>query len=84
MSIQPRDVTPEVINALDVLRNVARTGPGRREALTWAINVLDDVGVFAEIDEVTGYEVPSGEGYGSEAFRDEMRREEQAATGRLA
>lgn len=56
-SLEPLNVTPEVINALNILRNVARTGPGRREALTWAITTLDEAGVFAEIDEVTGYDV---------------------------
>jgi hypothetical protein len=80
-ALEPLNVTREVINALDVLRTVGKRGPESREALRWAINTLDEAGVFQEIDDVI--ESEPTEGYGSEEFREEMRREELATPPRL-
>lgn len=60
MSIQPRDVTPEIAAALAALRIFAADESRNslntvsREAAL-AMNVLDNVGVFATIDEVNDY-----------------------------
>lgn len=80
-SLEPLEVTRKLINALDVLRTVGKRGEESREALRWAINTLDEAGVFAEIDEVT--EDEPTEGYGSEEFREEMRHEETVTPHRL-
>lgn len=78
--IKPMDVTPEVMNALDVLRSITKRLPESREALRWAITTLDEVGVFQEIDDVIESEA-TRTGYGSEEFREEMRREEISQHG---
>lgn len=49
--IRPMDVTPEVIAALATLRKAAGVDELEYTALTEAFNVLDETGVFAEIDE---------------------------------
>jgi hypothetical protein len=60
MSIQPRDVTPEIARALAAMRifadDASRNSLNQvsREAAD-AIHVLDNVGVFAEIDEANDY-----------------------------
>lgn len=62
MTLRPMDVTPEVIDALAALRRFAADESRNslntvsREAAE-AINVLDNVQVFAVIDEATGYDV---------------------------
>lgn len=49
-------ITPEVIRALRTLREFARNSPYKGvEAL--AIDVLDNAGIFAPIDETTGYDI---------------------------
>jgi len=45
-------ITPEVIEALRTLRKIAWGGD-----IEDAINVLDNAGVFAAIDEATGYDI---------------------------
>lgn len=51
--IKPMDVTPEISEALAVLRNFAKkAGPS---PIREAINALDNAGVFAEIDERNDY-----------------------------
>lgn len=47
------NITPEVIAALRVLRSATHL----HEGLGDAINTLDNAGVFAAIDEATGYDV---------------------------
>lgn len=60
MSIQPRDVTPEISRALAAMRIFANDASRNslnqvsREAAD-AINALDNAGVFAEIDERNDY-----------------------------
>lgn len=51
--IKPMDVTPEVSEALASLRTYAKRYPTM--GLSAAFNVLDDAGVFAEIDEANDY-----------------------------
>lgn len=51
--IKPLDVTPEVSTALAELRRYAATYPSM--GLSAALNVLDNAGVFAEIDERNDY-----------------------------
>lgn len=55
--MNPSDVTDEIAVALAILRTF--TGPGGGQMLpgqiVQAINVLDNAGVFAEIDEATHY-----------------------------
>ena len=51
--IKPMDVTPEISQALAVLRSFAKkAGPS---PIREAIDVLDNAGVFAEIDEHNDY-----------------------------
>lgn len=50
------NITPEMIEALKVLRNTVRDCPP--SPLRSAINLLDNAGVFAAIDEATGYGDP--------------------------
>jgi len=47
------DVTPEVIEALRVLRSATHL----HEGLGNAIHTLDNAGIFAAIDEATGYDI---------------------------
>lgn len=49
------NITPEVIKALQVLRD--RTYGGSDGALMSAINTLDNAGIFSAIDEATGYDI---------------------------
>lgn len=49
--IRPMDVTPEVIDALHSVRTWARLNSDVRPYLEHAIQVLEETGVFAEIDE---------------------------------
>lgn len=51
--IKPMDVTPEVSEALAHLRTYAAKYPTM--GLSAALNVLDNKGVFAEIDEANDY-----------------------------
>lgn len=51
--IKPMDVTPEVTEALAQLRTYAAKYPTM--GLSAALNVLDNAGVFAEIDEANDY-----------------------------
>lgn len=51
--IKPTDVTPEVSEALAHLRTYAAKYPTM--GLSAALNVLDNKGVFAEIDEANDY-----------------------------
>lgn len=48
--------TPEVIEALRTLREIARTCMAEVKVVE-AFNALDDAGIFAAIDEATGYDV---------------------------
>jgi hypothetical protein len=48
------NITPEVIQALRILRNGAKEDWVR---VMSAVNVLDNAGIFKEIDEATGYDV---------------------------
>lgn len=51
--LKPMDVTPVISEALAVLRNFAKkAGPS---PIREAINVLDDAGVFAGVDEHNDY-----------------------------
>lgn len=47
------NVTPEVIEAVAYLRNWMVINPNMKEAF----DVLDNAGVFKEIDDATGYDV---------------------------
>lgn len=49
------NITPEMTAALAALRGFARKESGW--AVRDAINVLDNAGIFAAIDEATGYDV---------------------------
>lgn len=54
--IKPMDVTPEISEALAVLRQAAmHRVHGMPSEFRDAINVLDNAGVFAEIDERNDY-----------------------------
>lgn len=55
--IKPLSHNEQMINALHVLRVAARTGEVSPEAVTEAINALDNAGIFAPIDDMTGYNV---------------------------
>lgn len=48
------NVTPEMIKALALLRDCAYMDT---EEVQKAVNVLDNAGVFAAVDEATGYDV---------------------------
>lgn len=50
-----KQFNPGEINALAHLRHAARTGSGMDVAAQAAINVLDNAGVFAALDEQTDY-----------------------------
>jgi hypothetical protein len=51
-------ITPEIITALQVLRNSSGTpGTAHQSAMKSAIDILDNAGIFAAIDEATGYDV---------------------------
>ena len=53
-----QNITPEVIKALRTLRNSAGTpGVHHQRAMKSALDILDNAGVFSEIDEATGYDV---------------------------
>lgn len=50
-------MSPDVVNALTILRRIARetpTGDLRR-----VVDTLDNAGIFAPVDEATGYDVDS-------------------------
>lgn len=47
-------ITPEVIHAL---RNIRAFAQGERRDVSHEINILDNAGIFAAIDEATGYDV---------------------------
>lgn len=49
------NITPEVIAALKWLRN-GWDGDNSEQAIQ-ALNILDNAGVFAAVDEATGYDV---------------------------
>jgi hypothetical protein len=49
------DVTPEAIAALAHLRFAVRTGLGLEGHVRDAVNILDDAGVFAALDEAVDY-----------------------------
>lgn len=49
-------VTAEVIQALATLRGFALHGTGAWEAGE-AVDILDNAGVFREVDEQTGYDI---------------------------
>ena len=51
------NVTPEVIEALRLLRKLAASSEEVSHRAARALNALDNAGVFAEIDEATGYDV---------------------------
>lgn len=53
------NVTPEMINALSLLRSLVIEHGGE---LKDAVDTLDNAGVFAEIDEASDYDV-SAKGY---------------------
>lgn len=53
MTLRPMDVTPEIIEALRTLRLHRENDVD----LEHAVNTLDNAGVFAVIDEQTGYDV---------------------------
>jgi hypothetical protein len=55
MKATDSNITPEVIKALATLRDQAYGGSNG--PLMTAINVLDNAGVFAAIDEATGYDI---------------------------
>jgi hypothetical protein len=50
------NITPEVIKALQVLRNRSAVGPVPQDLMS-AINTLDNAGIFSAIDEATGYDI---------------------------
>lgn len=54
----PSGIAPEVIEALRTLRNSAGTpGAAHQRAMKTALDFLDNAGVFAAIDEATGYDI---------------------------
>jgi hypothetical protein len=48
------NITPEVVQALRYLRNPNTLYPSK---MVDALNVLDNAGIFAAIDEATGYDI---------------------------
>jgi len=53
------DITPELIEALHTIRTMELTTPAGRLVMIEAVRTLDDAGIFAAIDEATGYDVDS-------------------------
>lgn len=74
--IKPMDVTPEVSEALASLRTYAKRYPTM--GLSAALNVLDDAGVFAEIDERNDY--ASAEEILAESAADALREDPAEST----
>lgn len=74
--IKPMDVTPEVSEALASLRTYAKRYPTM--GLSAALNVLDDAGVFSEIDERNDY--ASAEGILAESAADALRKDPAEST----
>lgn len=50
------EIAPEVIEALRVLRGERHSDTG---SFLDAVDILDNAGIFAAIDEATGYDVES-------------------------
>jgi len=55
-------ITPELIEALHTIRTMELTTPAGRLVMIEAVRTLDDAGIFAAIDEATGYDVDSEPG----------------------
>lgn len=73
MSIRPMDVTPEITEALALLRLHAKNGFVSGQDARDAFKVLDNAGVFAEIDEANDY--ASAEEILAESAKTDVERE---------
>lgn len=71
----------DVINALAFLRAYMKIDAHRQ--VQRAFDTLDNAGVFAALDEQTGYDVTSSAAYARSAI-DELDASDRAAMGRLA